>query len=738
MKKILLIALAMSGLALAQNPGLYRSATVPSSCTDGVDPLIVVSIGHPGIDTVFACNSGGHYQTVFTAKPGGVWNSNVTSGIVNNGTTGQFAKYLASGAIVTGYTLANGDIVAALGFSPPAIFGTPVAGNCAKWYSANQLMDAGSPCGSGGGSSTWPTLAGGTNTSSAFVVGSGSSLVATGTGYINATSVPASGVSGLATVATTGAYLSLTGTPAPTGSGAKVASAVAAGTSGNCAKWDASGNVADAGAPCGSGGGSTTWATIAGGTSTNAFLIGTGGSFASSGGTITATSVPASGVSGTLSASNLPTPTATTLGGVQSIAPVTSEWVSGISTSGVPTLSQPYFFNLGGSLGPTQFPAVTGDTQIAAGTTVSTTSKINGTSVPVNSASDQVLATNASAAGVWLSLPLCLDSGGQHLNYNTSTHAFSCGTSGGSGGGITGPGTTTVGNIPQWGNTTGTSQTAGLGLVTTVGTPGSNANVPTEAAVRAAIGGGGTLPSQTGSQAVLVSNGTTASWGNLPVGGSGALDCSTIPGTCDIVTSLVPLKANYNLWTGLNSWTGQNNTVTGGGSLSATPGSTISATTSQVLSASNVYGFGDSITAGYEACGVSGVTNLACAYLTLLGADAKATANNTSVAGQQVADMNARQVFTSSSPIISPDNNSMFTMMIGTNDAQNKGVTTVVANYDTGVFQPLHKASIAFLATANKYPVTSGECDGAAGIEGDCVVLLKIPSYDFNAFRVID
>src|SRR5574337_1561367 len=42
------------------------------------------------------------------------------------------------------------------------------------------------------------------------------------------------------------------GGAAGTGSGTKVATATAAGTSGNCAKWDASGNVADAGAACGS------------------------------------------------------------------------------------------------------------------------------------------------------------------------------------------------------------------------------------------------------------------------------------------------------------------------------------------------------------------------------------------------------------------------------------------------------------------------------------------------------
>jgi len=58
-------------------------------------------------------------------------------------------------------------------------------------------------------------------------------------------------------------------------------------------------------------------------------------------------------------------------------------------------------------------------------------SVINGTSVPVNSASDQFLGTTASAAAAWASIPNCADTSGNHLNYVTSTHTFSCGTSDG-------------------------------------------------------------------------------------------------------------------------------------------------------------------------------------------------------------------------------------------------------------------------------------------------------------------
>jgi len=46
-------------------------------------------------------------------------------------------------------------------------------------------------------------------------------------------------------------------------------------------------------------------------------------------------------ISGTVAASQLPNPSATTLGGVESIAAVSHKWINSISTSGVPSLTQP-------------------------------------------------------------------------------------------------------------------------------------------------------------------------------------------------------------------------------------------------------------------------------------------------------------------------------------------------------------------------------------------------------------
>lgn len=149
-----------------------------------------------------------------------------------------------------------------------------------------------------------------------------------------------------------------------TGSGTKTVTSTAAGTSGDCAKWDANGNIVDAGSPCGTGSGgsgSSAWSALTPGTNTaGAFVIGSAASLAVSGtGTIAATSVPASGVSGTLAATNLPSPTATTLGGVESVATTPHQWINSISTAGVPASSQPAFSDLSGTLTASQLPTPT-------------------------------------------------------------------------------------------------------------------------------------------------------------------------------------------------------------------------------------------------------------------------------------------------------------------------------------------------------------------------------------------
>ncbi|MBV9781860.1 MAG: hypothetical protein JOY62_18000 [Acidobacteriaceae bacterium] len=74
-------------------------------------------------------------------------------------------------------------------------------------------------------------------------------------------------------------------------------------------------------------------------------------------------------------------------------------------------------------------PALGGD--LSGTISNASVAKINGTSVPPNSASDQAIVTTSAAAGSWSVLPNCQDSAGQHLNYTTTTHTFSCGSTAG-------------------------------------------------------------------------------------------------------------------------------------------------------------------------------------------------------------------------------------------------------------------------------------------------------------------
>jgi hypothetical protein len=103
------------------------------------------------------------------------------------------------------------------------------------------------------------------------------------------------------------------------------------------------------------------------------------------------------------------------------------------------------------------------------------------------------------------------------------------------GGNVSGPGASTNGNIPQWNGTGGTTLANGLGLTTTVGSPGSDSNLATEKAVRSAItsAGGGNV----------ITGGTFTS-GNIVTGVSGttiqdsgkAIPAGAVVGTTDTQT----------------------------------------------------------------------------------------------------------------------------------------------------------------------------------------------------------
>jgi hypothetical protein len=173
-----------------------------------------------------------------------------------------------------------------------------------------------------------------------------------------------------------------------------------------------------------------TWATPSGGSgggtvssvglSAPAWLA-VGGSPVTSSGTLslTSTSEPANQVlaspgnsSGALAprglvGADLPTPSASTLGGVESFAAVPHAWVDSISTSGVPHASQPGFSDLSGQATLPQLPSLSANTVLGA-----------------------VTATTPGG----LSIPSC--SGAQNALTWTTGSGFGCNTLSGTGGNV--------------------------------------------------------------------------------------------------------------------------------------------------------------------------------------------------------------------------------------------------------------------------------------------------------------
>lgn len=77
-------------------------------------------------------------------------------------------------------------------------------------------------------------------------------------------------------------------------------------------------------------------------------------------------------LSGSASAAQLPNPTASTLGGIESLAAVASNWINQISTSGVPSATQPAFTDISGVATAAQTPALTGDVTKSSGSAATT------------------------------------------------------------------------------------------------------------------------------------------------------------------------------------------------------------------------------------------------------------------------------------------------------------------------------------------------------------------------------
>jgi len=170
---------------------------------------------------------------------------------------------------------------------------------------------------------------------------------------------------------------------------------------------------------------------------------------------------------------------------------------------------------------------------------------INGTSVPINSTSDQTVVTTAPAVGAWTTLPACPDTGGNHLNYSLVTHGFLCGTTGGTAGSVQfgGVGTGTNANALL---VTGTLGYSGGGLINANQLGGvSLASLPT--GLLKITGGSGT-PSVAAASDVTATLGfapentanRNAANGYAPLDSNGLLPAANLPAIAAINGTSVP------------------------------------------------------------------------------------------------------------------------------------------------------------------------------------------------------
>lgn len=140
----------------------------------------------------------------------------------------------------------------------------------------------------------------------------------------------------------------------------------------------------------------------------------------------------------------------------------------------------------------------TGAASIATFADLPAITAINGTSVPGNSAADQALVTTAADTGAWATLPACPDTSGNHLNYNTATHGFLCGNTGGTAGSV------------QFGNVGSGTNPNNLLISGTLGYTGAGS-------INANQLGGTSVPSNSASDQTLVTtDAAVGAWATLP------------------------------------------------------------------------------------------------------------------------------------------------------------------------------------------------------------------------------
>lgn len=188
-------------------------------------------------------------------------------------------------------------------------------------------------------------------------------------------------------------------------------------------------------------------------------------------------------ISGTLTPSQCPNPSASSIGCVQSFALQTSKWISSISTSGVPSATQPSFTDISGSVSPSQLPSI-GNNSVLGNVS-------GGTAIPVGITASNVLDIIGSTQGQVIYRGA---SGWAALSPGTSGQVLT------TSGGAANPSWTTV-----TGTGTVTNVASGVGLtggpITTTGTL-SLANIGSNT-ILSNVTGGSTTPSANTMTAIL-------------------------------------------------------------------------------------------------------------------------------------------------------------------------------------------------------------------------------------------
>jgi hypothetical protein len=256
-------------------------------------------------------------------------------------------------------------------------------------------------------------------------------------------------------------------------------------------------------------------------------------------------------ISGTLSTTQCPTPTLSAIGCVEAINAVTSNWIRSISTAGVPALSQPNFTDLVGNATLGQLPSISNNSVLgnnSGGTAVP--SALTGTNILDFIASTQgdVLYRNATT---WVALApgtngQVLTTAGAAANPTwTTVTGTGTVTSVATNNGLTGGPITTTGTIGLATITTGTvlANITGGSAIPIANTPSSILDIIGSATgdilYRSSGSGWQVLAPGTNGQ-VLTQGATTPSWTN-----AGTLTNVTIAagagigvsGTCNITTS---------------------------------------------------------------------------------------------------------------------------------------------------------------------------------------------------------